>query len=1303
MSTPYILADRLNPKDVEEYKQLKIFAKNPDKDDFEQFVNFLRGRKDKEGKELLHSALKPKRPDYLINKGLLTKQIADKIFSISSTSKKPIEQLKVGETINVPKKKKTVRFSPSTNFDGKRKIAPPSKKTVSKSISKQIPKSIPKEDFIVEEDFKNWLNSNPNQIEVEARIGKFNAKNNFISNTPSQLFNNLKTSLMNMTKNTLSMNAENLKTKVFTTSEITQNSFVNYLKIEYEGNIIFRTKEGRGKVDKPEWGIRLAQSKEENITKIPDRIKFDERSFRIKNRTRFYDSNEESPIYGVYIDMTLVEATNENGSTFRTHEIEIERKEKLSAEKFIKALKFIYFMYQGLDQVFFTIDYNKEKLVEDHFHLIMNQPERKNIINAYNNLTGKQPEKGEISYYRNEPRNIKIKDFIHMPNYAVTSKLDGMRKHLFIHNKQAYLINPPYDIFKVSDKANLERALFDGELVGNELFIFDVAFVKNTNATEKQLHTRLDLIEETDIFVENIKISTKTFYNTGNIYNDVEAALKENKNFEDNDIKTDGLIFQPIKGHFVNSDTFKWKPVDNLTIDFMVEQIWGEKENIYNLSVAGKGRIVAFRGTRKFPYLKTVSFKNNAFKDEPMSSGRILEFKWDKKSENFVPIKFRDDKPSPNRADVAINVWEDIMEPIYEETIQGKDLVIMRKYHNMIKDHLITTYINRGSTILDIGTGRGGDLSKWKNRNINAFAVEPDKKNVETIKERNKTVNANIKIINAGAEETTEILKNVDEVDAISAFFSLTFFPESEEIFDGLINTIDRTLKKNGYLVGIVLDEGKLREFAKNNDMIKTKKYENSAFSLRKGKWNKEPFNNKLWVDIKDKNSMVKNVEEYLFRFSYFVERLREIGIHLYRTEEEEESKYKESFISKNIGFLSPDAQEFSKFNRCFVFKRFKKEVIKEHFLNKGKQSVRMKFGIEDDLVQVACIDDESSLFHAVFKASSKEYNKLDYEGKQKFIRDVRRSLGYNLTIEQFEKLGGGILTRNLVKSYNELLFDDEKSKKVSFEKFKLMIMNNKEWVGDNLEIIQLLSDFIKRNIYITDVGTRDVYLPEADRKISFKSRCNMLYKDRPSIILLTDKGVKFNIIVRGNKSVFPKGDNVIKELHTKLCDKGIFQKEQAPELFNRWSIVKFEDGELKGQGRVVSYDNETDNVKVTPMNPVLSPVFFFNSEQVQMIDYKLSDRMNRTKIKRGNWKGYEGTIINRSGSSVIVKLDSNNRNVTIPKEYLLEAKVAKVINGIYQGKEGDVWEEEKNAYLIKFPKENDPVKIAKNAVEIVQ
>lgn len=64
----------------------------------------------------------------------------------------------------------------------------------------------------------------------------------------------------------------------------------------------------------------------------------------------------------------------------------------------------------------------------------------------------------------------------------------------------------------------------------------------------------------------------------------------------------------------------------------------------------------------------------------------------------------------------------------------------MRKFNNFIKSVLINMYVHKGDTILDLASGKGGDLNKWSVRRVKQVVFsDVAKDSVEQSKERSVT------------------------------------------------------------------------------------------------------------------------------------------------------------------------------------------------------------------------------------------------------------------------------------------------------------------------------------------------------------------------------------------------------------------------------------------------------------------------------------------------------------------------------------------------------------------------------------
>lgn len=195
---------------------------------------------------------------------------------------------------------------------------------------------------------------------------------------------------------------------------------------------------------------------------------------------------------------------------------------------------------------------------------------------------------------------------------------------------------------------------------------------------------------------------------------------------------TDGIILTPAERPYMEVDPIKgfkfsmvkkWKPV--ITIDFRVKRDATGRLTLFSAVNQGQGE-VAFTGDR-YPW------NGQAELSEAME-GKIIEFEWT--GEGFVMFKERQDKISPNKVGVATSLWNLINDPITLEDLEGKTMMLMAKYHNRVKTYALADLAKGISsttkTLLDLGSGRGGDIQKWT-RFKRVYAVEPDVENLREL------------------------------------------------------------------------------------------------------------------------------------------------------------------------------------------------------------------------------------------------------------------------------------------------------------------------------------------------------------------------------------------------------------------------------------------------------------------------------------------------------------------------------------------------------------------------------------------
>jgi len=266
----------------------------------------------------------------------------------------------------------------------------------------------------------------------------------------------------------------------------------------------------------------------------------------------------------------------------------------------------------------------------------------------------------------------------------------------------------------------------------------------------------------------------------------------------------------------VQSDICKWKPVEKLTIDFAIRHRGDGKIDLLS---KGIGRImVVFDGTTYNPFDANTMISH----DHPLISehptGAIIEFVWNMENQIFTPLKARPDKKDPNSIGVAEDNWNMIHNPITEETLKGKNFTLMKKYHNRLKRDLFRLPRYNEKFLLDVGSGKGGDVDKWK-RFDKIVAVEPSAENIVELERRIRLhkMENKVRVVHAGGEDTEIITKAVQEfmgrkVDVISLMMSLTFFWKSSDMLEKLVTTIDENLANSGSIIFITMDGDTVEE-----------------------------------------------------------------------------------------------------------------------------------------------------------------------------------------------------------------------------------------------------------------------------------------------------------------------------------------------------------------------------------------------------------------------------------------------------------------------------------------------------------
>uniref|UniRef100_A0A6C0I9Z7 mRNA (guanine-N(7))-methyltransferase n=1 Tax=viral metagenome TaxID=1070528 RepID=A0A6C0I9Z7_9ZZZZ len=193
-------------------------------------------------------------------------------------------------------------------------------------------------------------------------------------------------------------------------------------------------------------------------------------------------------------------------------------------------------------------------------------------------------------------------------------------------------------------------------------------------------------------------------------------------------------------------------------------------------------------------------------------------------------------------------------------------VIQMRDFHNWIKLMLININLNNGNkSLLDISTGRGGDLMKWKKAGLtDVFAFDISYESINSTdpenpgaKERLKNLkgyNVNVQFeVGDAAQPSNELFSKIKsfkkEYSLVSCQFALHYYFSTETALRNVLILVSNSLKKGGYFFGTTMDSVKVKEYLGTSKSIDRKLYSiTREYPLKL----KSPFGNKYTFTIND-------------------------------------------------------------------------------------------------------------------------------------------------------------------------------------------------------------------------------------------------------------------------------------------------------------------------------------------------------------------------------------------------------------------------------------------------------------------
>jgi ubiquinone/menaquinone biosynthesis C-methylase UbiE len=644
-------------------------------------------------------------------------------------------------------------------------------------------------------------------------------------------------------------------------------------------------------IDDHEYGIRYSLSKEiplDDISSLCDSVNNPPVFFKTRKRITYFYNH-------IKFDVSMFKSSDdinnlENSEIHYDIEIEIIDSKLLNPNDMFYVTEQILKIIQ---QSNIPMKFDEMVKVREHYYTLTNSKK----------FIGCQPEtltKDKVS------RNTE---------YAVTIKLDGKRHFLFADRGSIFLLDNKLNVVKLDIEAanNIsDNFIIDGELLPNGVFhCFDILFSYNKDVRDLDLKERLVILAHFVNTVDNPNVVVKEYF--------FENLVSKMKNYiSDTPVGTDGLILVPVNKSYPQTKNenvpLKWKPEFLNTIDFKIKKVKGATEfEIWELFCSGGHQFeyYGYYGVTRIPIEIALNYSDES----------VIEFFFDKTSEQFYPCKSRHDKTDGNYIEVAKDNFDTIMEPFdilgyfNNQVISKQSFFDMRRFHNWIKRIMLYEAIqsdpgNKTRKLLDLACGKGGDIHKWVDNNIryvhgydiNSESIGHATSRYNRVRQKPTSKNFDFKF-NCLDLNKNNVPLTSDTFDLVTCFFAIHYFCENKETMTSFLSNFD-SLKENGIVLVTTLCSQRLKDinYSYDSENLKITPIDS----------------NRIKVFIKD-TVLDRETEEYIVDKDLLINTMKSKGFTLVesKTFDEYYPMWKE-----NDNFLNYKDRNYSFLNRTYVFKK---------------------------------------------------------------------------------------------------------------------------------------------------------------------------------------------------------------------------------------------------------------------------------------------------------------------------------------------------------------------------------------------
>jgi hypothetical protein len=472
-------------------------------------------------------------------------------------------------------------------------------------------------------------------------------------------------------------------------------------------------------------------------------------------------------------------------------------------------------------------------------------------------------------------------------NYYVTDKADGSRCFLRIAPQFIKIITST-SVNNISTKEYnfSSEYIFDCELINDIVYIFDVILYDGTIITNRNFTERRRLLIN---FVDKISgsrdIKIKTYYKLTfanyqqtlvNLYKKVKLPYK-----------IDGLIFVEDGKNYNNTLNLKWKPPEALTIDFLALEdkttnnyilcngIKRDTADNFNINITEHtSKIIqeAFKIQILTQDYFPIPFYNSLipgafiFKSNQNINKHIVELSYDLAKNKWQFHKIRHDRDIEltngtyygNNYNIAESSLQTIINPLtFKNLVSSVEALVddiyfknqtnlykaTNKFNNFVKNKLILRYAE-SDIIMDLASGRGGDLNKYINAGVkNILFLENDINAIDELINRkynilpktdkscnimalcidlNKNYEQNIKYINNSFLNVDNYVKiptyGKNSIPVIFCNFAMHYLMHNDKSEKNIISFISYYLKVKGHFIMTIFDGQKVLDLLDKNN-----------------------------------------------------------------------------------------------------------------------------------------------------------------------------------------------------------------------------------------------------------------------------------------------------------------------------------------------------------------------------------------------------------------------------------------------------------------------------------------------------